>query len=180
MVKAVLELCSQWGVNVIGQLEILTLNHLDIVREWRNSEAVNRFMFHQHVISTQEHQDWFEASTKNPLRHLLMYFENELPAGFIQLEKRGCDTDVFEWGFYVSPEASKGTGARMARSVLTYAFTSLKAAKIYAEVLCFNAPSIHLHSKLHFQEEGVLRKQFLLQGNYLDIHCFGLLKEEWQ
>jgi len=162
-----------------GLLRKLQLEDLSIIRRWRNDPKVSRFMFSQHDISEEEHLAWYDNSQRDSLRYLVGYeIDNELN-GFLQLQKKALDCDVYEWGFYINPKASRGTGSKLATCALQMAFSELNALKVYGEVLAFNKRSIKLHNNFGFFNEGVLRKQCFLNGNYQDVNCYGLLRSEW-
>jgi RimJ/RimL family protein N-acetyltransferase len=55
----------------------------------------------------------------------------------------------------------------------------MNGKKLFGEVLAFNKPSIKLHQKLGFSQEGVLREHYFLNDEYHDVYCFGMLKSEW-
>ena len=152
---------------------------LDAIRLWRNQPNIRRNMFAQHIISPAEHQQWFTANQQDPLRFLLLYEEDDDARGFVQLQKKSQENGVFEWGFYINPDANLGSGSRMTRLALHQAFSELGALKMYAEVLDFNHASIRLHQKLGFVLEGKLRQQHEIEQQYHDVYCFGLLKSEW-
>lgn len=162
-----------------GLLRKTRLADLSIIRNWRNHLDINKYMFSQHKINQEEHLSWFEESELNELRSLNVYEETGEIKGFLQLQKKSQESDVYEWGFYISPKAIRGTGTKLAQLALKKVFSELKGEKVFGEVLEFNSPSINLHKKLGFQQEGVLRQQHFLSNKYRDIYCFGLLKSEW-
>jgi len=151
---------------------------LAVIRGWRNHPDINRFMFTQHEVSTSEHVSWFESSILNKLRSLFVYEVDGSIQGFLQLEKKSTESEVYEWGFYINPDAKRGLGTKMARLAFDRLFVEMGAVKLFAEVLSFNEPSIRFHNKLGFKQEGVLRQQHLLKGQYHDVYCFGLLKSD--
>jgi UDP-4-amino-4,6-dideoxy-N-acetyl-beta-L-altrosamine N-acetyltransferase len=152
---------------------------LSITREWRNHPKVNEYMFTQHKITEQEHKNWFEKNQKNELCKLYIYEAHDSALGFVQFQQRTPGSGVWEWGFYICPDAEKGTGAKMTSMALEQLFDDLEVCKIYAEVLAFNIPSIRLHERLGFRLEGILRQQHLLKQTHHDIHCYGMLRVEW-
>ncbi len=162
------------------ELRHLQSEDLKQIREWRNNPEINRFMFSQHIIGEEEHKNWFKLNQENELITLLMFNEGDRKLGFLQFQQQSFTTRVMEWGFYISPAASKGTGSKMINIGIEYAFNELKANKIYAEILDFNIPSINLHKKFGFTQEGLLRQQHNINGSYHDVFCFGLLLEQWQ
>ena len=159
-------------------LRDVTEQDLATIREWRNQPSVMSYMFQQHKISVNEHKKWFQKVVQDKKRHLLIYSEDDVPLGFMQLHESSQTPKLFEWGFYISPSASKGTGTRLCLMSIQYAFSKLKAFKVYGEVLDFNLASIALHEKLGFKKEGCLRKQRMIKQQYHDVFCFGLLKNE--
>lgn len=161
------------------QLRLMIQDDLNLIREWRNNENIRKYMFSQDYISVEAHRKWFDFNQNHPLRKLLIYEENGNPLGFTQLKDKGENTHIYEWGFYISPEATKGTGTSMLKEVIHLAFDRFNALKIYGEVLDFNLSSIQLHQRLGFKEEGILRQHFLLNNKYHNVYCFGLLRGEF-
>lgn len=51
--------------------------------------------------------------------------------------------------------------------------------KVFAHVVEPNTPSIRVLEKLGFRQEGVLRAETLLDGEYVDTRRYGMLKREW-
>jgi len=160
-------------------LRELKINDLPMIREWRNNSEINKYMFSQYIIKEKEHIEWFEENQKNSLKFLNVYEENEIIKGFLQIQKKSFESAVYEWGFYISPEATRGTGTKMAKLALDKIFIEFQGNKVLGEVFSFNLPSLNLHKKLGFYQEGLLRQQHFLNGDYYDIYCFGLLKSEW-
>jgi UDP-4-amino-4,6-dideoxy-N-acetyl-beta-L-altrosamine N-acetyltransferase len=152
---------------------------LPIVLSWRNHEDVRRFMFTQHVISMDEHISWFARASVDPNRHLLIYQMGDKPLGFINIHEIAAG-GIAEWGFYAAPDAPRGTGSALGRSVLQHAFQALNLHKLCGHAIEFNERSIRFHLSLGFLKEGVLQKQHFDGESYHDVWCFGLLAETWQ
>lgn len=159
-------------------LKELSVDELPIVREWRNHSEIRKYMFSQSTVNTEEHKSWYERANKNADRKLLIYNENELKKGFIQFAPVNESKHITEWGFYVAPDSEKGTGGRMLKYSLDYAFDVLDVHKVFAEVLEFNYSSIKLHNRLGFVQEGNLREQYFDGDQFHNVVCFGLIKSE--
>jgi UDP-4-amino-4,6-dideoxy-N-acetyl-beta-L-altrosamine N-acetyltransferase len=145
---------------------------------WRNQPQVRACMLTQHEISLTEHQQWFERSSQDPMRRLLIVEEAGLPIGFVGFS--GVDIGaVATWGFYAAPAGAKGAGTRIGSTALEFAFNTLALHKVCGQALAFNEASIRMHQKLGFRQEGVLRKHHKIGLGYHDIICFGLLRDEW-
>lgn len=156
----------------------MTSDDLDAIRSWRNRPEVRRFSLTQHEISAAEHAAWFERASSDPRRRLFIVEENGVALGFVNfadVEPEG----TANWGFYAAPGARKGAGRALGQSAIREAFTTLGLHKVCGQALAGNEASIRMHLALGFQEEGRLREQCRIDGQYQDLVCFGLLRSEW-
>ena len=156
----------------------MCVSDLDRVLEWRNHPDVRRYMYSQHEISLAEHTHWFEKASGEPERYLLVFESDSAPLGFINLYRK-APGGIADWGFYVAPDAPKGTGTSLGAAALRYAFAEIGLHKVCGEALAYNERSIRFHQALGFSQEGVLRQQHFDGQNYHDVVCFGLLANEW-
>lgn len=157
----------------------MTLNDLDVVLAWRNHPDIRRYMYTQHEISIEEHRAWFERTSKDSHKHLLVFEIDEKPQGFVNVTELSS-SGVADWGFYIAPDAVKGTGLQLGVAALEYAFNKLNLHKVCGQALAFNERSIKFHHSLGFQQEGILRDQHYNGESYYAVICFGLLSNEWQ
>jgi len=152
---------------------------LERVLGWRNHPEVRRFMYTQHAITPSEHKRWFENSQRDPARSLLIYEQAGVPLGFVNITQTVLE-HIADWGFYIAPDAPRGTGLRLGQTTLDFAFSSLALHKVCGQALGFNGRSIRFHEKLGFVHEGTLRDQHYDGTAYQTIIHFGLLRHEWQ
>lgn len=152
---------------------------LETVLAWRNHVDVRRFMYTQHVINMGEHATWFERASIDPKRHLLIYQVGDKPLGFINIHEIAAG-GIADWGFYVAPDAPRGTGSALGHAVLQHAFQTLGLHKLCGKAIAFNERSIRFHLKLGFLKEGILKQQHFDGKAYHDVWCFGLLADAWQ
>jgi UDP-4-amino-4,6-dideoxy-N-acetyl-beta-L-altrosamine N-acetyltransferase len=157
----------------------MTPEDLGQVLAWRNHEEVRRYMYTQHEISLEEHTRWFERASQDAGRHLLVFENDTVPLGFINIHQI-APGGVADWGFYVAPDAPKGTGRQLGQAALHYAFSGEGLHKICGQALAYNERSIRFHLNLGFQQEGTLREQHFDGQHYHNVVCFGLLASEWQ
>ncbi len=160
-------------------MRVMTPNDLAAVLGWRNHPDIRRYMYTQHEITLVEHRAWFERATHDPHKNLLMFEVNGIAKGFVNISEKAA-SGVADWGFYIAPEAAKGTGRKLGQTALYYAFHTLGLHKVCGQALAFNERSIKFHRDLGFQQEGVLRDQYYDGKNYHAVICFGLLNTEWQ
>jgi UDP-4-amino-4,6-dideoxy-N-acetyl-beta-L-altrosamine N-acetyltransferase len=164
---------------VFSRIRSMIHADLALVLAWRNHPDIRRYMYTQHEITLAEHQDWFERCLPDPRKHLLIFEFNQQPLGFVSFGEAEVG-GIADWGFYVAPDAPKGSGQQLGYAALTYAFTELKLHKINGEALAYNQRSIDFHRKLGFRDEGILRDQHFDGHKYHHVICFGLLCDEWQ
>ncbi len=150
-----------------------------MVLTWRNHPSVRSFMLTQHEISLKEHLNWFERVKHDKNRKQLIVFDGEEPIGFVQFNSvsRG---GIADWGFYARPDVPKGSGTKLGNAALKHAFEALGLHKVCGQAIESNAASIAFHQKLGFIEEGRLRSQQKINGQYQTSVCFGLLANDWQ
>lgn len=152
---------------------------LDLVLAWRNHPDVRRYMYTQHEITYEEHQRWFDRSSPDPKKHLLVFEVNQQPLGFVNFNEAGSG-GIADWGFYAAPTAPKGSGRLLGRTALSHAFLQLHFHKVCGQALAYNERSVRFHQSMGFCQEGILRDQHFDGERHHHIICFGLLAHEWQ
>ena len=120
-------------------------------------------------IGAEEHAAWFDRCRHDPSQHLLIAEEAGSPIGFVRFA--GVDQQSDEWGFYKVPGAPAGSGTRLGRVALNYAFDSLALKSVNATVLSDNQRSLRFHRKLGFQNLPTKSAQ--------SIDHFTLGREDW-
>jgi len=136
-------------------------------------------MYTTHEIAMGEHRAWFEHTSKDPRKHLLIFEAGAEPLGFVNLTELNAH-GIADWGFYVAADSPKGTGFKLGLAALSYAFDTLGLYKVCGQALGFNERSIKFHRRLGFQSEGVLRDQHFDGVQYHSIVTFGILSHEWK
>lgn len=85
-----------------------------------------------------------------------------------------------EVGSLFDPEAwGNGYATATVERVVDYAFTERRLNRVYARVFAFNEGSARVLEKVGFKRESVLRESAYLDGEYVDVHWYGLLENEW-
>jgi len=161
------------------RLRPMAESDLEQVLEWRNHPDIRRYMYSTHAIRMDEHRRWYTNASKNPAIALLIYEQGEEAKGFVNITRTRCP-EVADWGFYLAPNAPKGSGRELGKHALNYAFTHLGLHKVCGQALGFNERSIIFHKRLGFTEEGRLREQHFDGKQFHDVVCFGLLSNDWQ
>jgi RimJ/RimL family protein N-acetyltransferase len=97
----------------------------------------------------------------------------------------GCGFDGFqvgkshraELGYWLAkPYWGRGIMTAVVHRLCQFAFAEFALVKITAHVFACNAASARVLDKCGFVQEGLLRKHYLKDGQYIDARSFALLK----
>jgi UDP-4-amino-4,6-dideoxy-N-acetyl-beta-L-altrosamine N-acetyltransferase len=153
---------------------------LGIMLEWRNSERIRAYMYTDHVITPQEHGQWFQKLQESQSEKCLMFLREYEPTGIVRITQIDSNSRKCYWGFYTGDvNAPKGSGLVMGYLALEYIFSKLAMRKVCGEAFAFNEASLGYHRKLGFVDEGRFVKHVLKKDQYEDIVCFALFENEW-
>jgi ribosomal-protein-alanine N-acetyltransferase len=101
--------------------------------------------------------------------------------GIFQVRQLDASFHSAEWGFAIG-SAFWGTGAfqQGAEMVLEFAFGTLGVHRLEARAAVKNGRGNGALLKMGAVQEGVLRKSFLRNGQYLDQVLYAILEEDWR
>lgn len=86
-----------------------------------------------------------------------------------------------ELGYWIGvPFWSNGYATEAARAVVGYGFTQFKYNRIFAGHFGNNASSGRVLQKIGMKHEGCMKGHVLKWGEYVDLHMYAILREEWQ
>ena len=101
--------------------------------------------------------------------------------GWINLHSKNERRGTFSFGISIFREYRKNGYAKEAvRILLRYGFFELRMQKCNSACIAINEGSIRLHQKLGFQQEGCIRRNIYLNGEFHDDLLWGLLKDEFE
>ncbi|ELY47454.1 GNAT family N-acetyltransferase [Natronorubrum sulfidifaciens] len=100
------------------------------------------------------------------------------PIGFISVQD--ADWRRPELGYWLLPEVhGEGYGREAVSLVIEYVFRTYDTPGVWAVAYDFNDASRGLLESLGFSQEGRLRKDRFVDGEYRDTIQYGLLRAEW-
>jgi RimJ/RimL family protein N-acetyltransferase len=176
-------------------LPVLTGTRVTL-RELRVSDAATLFA----MLTTEEVARFISPppTTVEGFERFIMWATRERAAGTyacFAIVPHGMDTAIgifqvrqlepgwgtAEWGFAIG-SAFWGTGVFSdgARLVLDFAFDTIGVHRLEARAAVQNARGNAALRKLGAVQEGVLRRSFLRNGQYLDQALWAILDEDWQ
>jgi [ribosomal protein S5]-alanine N-acetyltransferase len=93
----------------------------------------------------------------------------DTPIGLFQIHRFEGDPSTAEWGFAIgSPFWGSGVFQQGAELVIDFAFNVLKINRLEARTAVHNGRGLRALQKIGAMEEGILRRSFLRNGEYLD------------
>ena len=101
--------------------------------------------------------------------------------GIFQVRQLEPGFGTAEWGFAIG-SAFWGTGMFMdgARQVIDFAFDTIQTHRLEARAAILNGRGNGALRKIGAMQEGILRKSFLRNGEYLDQALWTILDEDWK
>ena len=154
---------------------------LETVRYWRNQDHVRAVMLTDHLISADEHDDWYSRLKKDDTSfHQIVEYKGK-GIGLFYVTEIDRRNNTCSWGFYVGGEHPlPGIGAAIEYLGIEYMFETLQIRKVWAEVLAKNSKVLHMNKGFGFTEEGRLRGQVWKEDRFEDIVIIGMFDYEWK
>lgn len=182
---------SEWR----QQLPILAGDQV-VLRELRTSDAASLFS----MLTTEEVARFISPppSTVEGFERFIAWTQRQRAAGSytcFAVTLRGFDTAIgifqvretepgfktAEWGFAIgSPFWGTGVFQEGAELVLEFVFDTLGVHRLEARAAVRNGRGTGALQKVGAVREGVLRKSFLRNGEYLDQALYAIVDEDWR
>jgi RimJ/RimL family protein N-acetyltransferase len=124
--------------------------------------------------------DWIatheESHAENRVHHFAI--DDGGVAGAIALIMR--EERIAELGYWVGvPFWGRGYATEAGRALVAHGFHSHELVRVFAYAHSRNKGSCRVLEKIGMRHEGTLRRHSLKWGEYLDLECYGVLREEW-
>lgn len=105
----------------------------------------------------------------------------DTPVGIFQVRQLEPGFVTAEWGFAIgSPFWGTGLFVDSARLVADFAFDVIGTHRLEARAAILNGRGNGALRKIGAMQEGILRKSFLRNGEYLDQALWTILDEDWK
>jgi UDP-4-amino-4,6-dideoxy-N-acetyl-beta-L-altrosamine N-acetyltransferase len=155
--------------------------HIELVRNWRNSDEISKYMYSDEYITLEMQQIWYARVKSDASQKYWIITYDEKLLGLASLYKIDHVLDSCYWAFYLGDTSIRGAGigAKVEFNILSYVFDNLKLNKLRCEVLVFNEMVIKMHEKFGFRREAYYREHCKKKGEYLDSVGLAMLKKEW-
>lgn len=153
-----------------------------LLLKWRNSKRVHSKMLTEHIITKEEHMDWFNDIVKTAAQPLHFVLElNQRRIGYIGYTDVDYVNSRCSPGMYLGEEdVPIDAGIAMGILSIAYIFDILHFNKASTIVLENNQRVYKLNSFLGYKEEGFLRGHYFKNGEFLSAYILGMLSNEWK
>ena len=150
------------------------------IRHWRNQSHVRQVMFTDHLISNEEHDEWFKKAFNSvDSVHLILEHMND-PVAFVYFTSIDRINSKCQWGFYLTSLLHpRGTGSLMAWFSLDWCFATMGMRKLSCESFAFNKKAVSIYQKFGFAPESCSRSLMVKKGFFYKVLGFSLLAQEW-
>ena len=158
---------------------------LEFLAAARNDPAIRRPLTVNRPSNGEQVRELFEnAISSDESANFLICADGEdnpEPVGSVVLFDEDETAGTATVAYWVAPE-HQGEGYCTAATGLLceYAFGERRLNKLRADVLATNDGSRRVLEKLGFVEEGLLREEKYVYGEYADVHRYGLLADDWR
>lgn len=169
------------------KLKKLTKQYLNDYIEWRSQEEYYNFIPNNPKTKKEIKQKFKSLireykNKKDPFLMWGIYLkETNKLIGSVTIEDWSVSNKYCELSWGLNPRyQNKGYAFESTKCVIDYIFNNLNMNRISAYVWEGNIASKKLAEKLGFTHEGTDRKARFKNNKFLDVYCFGLLKDEWK
>ncbi|WP_100642149.1 GNAT family N-acetyltransferase [Alteromonas facilis] len=140
------------------RLRNILRDDLELLRQWRNSDHVRKFMLTDGYITQEQQQAWFEHIRRatNQLHFVIEYRGH--PIGSCNIKTRGQAADIFsaehfELGLYIGDEQYAGNVIAFSPTLLMndFCFEQLHANQLHAVVKPDNLAAMRYNEKLGYK-----------------------------
>ena len=174
---------------------------LNFLGRWRNHPGIRIPLTDSDVRNGEQVEEYFEEQiSEDDGIHLLVCIETEDGSSKATNEEPSDGEDgtdatpigevAIPWVrdthgsgmlmYWIAP-AHQGAGyvTEASELLLDHAFCERRLNKVWAHVIASNAGSQRVLEKLGFTEEGRLREECFIDGEFEDVYRYGLLADEW-
>ncbi|HEX2620639.1 MAG TPA: GNAT family N-acetyltransferase [Phototrophicaceae bacterium] len=157
----------------------------EFFHQWSRNTDVARLDYEVEFPQTAEYsKNWAEStsrrgSTGDNFRFVIETLNGER-AGSLNTHSCTPRHGVFMYGIAVhEAHQRQGYASEAIRLIVRYFFEEKRYQKVNVEVYSFNEPSMRLHERLGFMQEGRLRRMIYASGAHHDIIVYGMTFDDY-
>lgn len=154
---------------------------LELIRKWRMSEAVTRYMNTNPKLTPSGQKKWFASIQKNPCVSYWLIEVDQTPAGVINLADIDYEKGTCVWAYYIGEEKLRSLklAISLEMSLYDYVFDVLDLKELQGIVFKLNEGVWKLHLACGSRIVREVRGEVVKEGVAYDIVHMSITKEEW-
>ena len=166
-------------------LRELTFDDIKIINKWRNDvDLVDLLGANFRFINLETDENWFRSYQNNrstQLRCVICDAQQHTILGLVSLTNIDYLNQKAELHTMIGEKEchNKGIGTLASKKMISHAFYNMNLLRIEFSVLEENCRSIHMHEKIGFIKEGLLRKCVFKNNSFKNMYIMSILKEEY-
>lgn len=147
------------------------------IREWRNQDFVRKNMFHQDIITAEEHEQWIQKVRLDNNRYLFVLYIDDIPLGVCTYIYNMQD-DIVEMGHYLISEEDQtmGYGVLLTYFGLDIMYNVLHYNRMRSQTLVTNKRVKGINRYLGGEEKVA---SITKNGKEYEIDLISGTREEW-
>ncbi|GGL48593.1 GNAT family N-acetyltransferase [Halocalculus aciditolerans] len=154
---------------------------LDVLRDAVNDPRVRTTIGMRTPKNTAQEREWLEEYVTDEDHVDLAIAADGETVGVVGLGPTDHPAGSAELGIWVAPEHwGNGYATDAARTMTDYAFDTLRKHRVTARVFDGNDASRRVWEKLGYTHEAVHRDAHFHSGDYVDVHYYAVLEDEWR
>ena len=155
---------------------------------WRMMPEVTKYMLTDPLLTIEEQKKWFakiEEQYSKPIKERDSFYwvleAGTVPIGVVSMVNWNKNNNSIHTGEYVAVKEKSSIKliVDLHYSMNEFAFELLGVNKISFEIMSNNKAVMALNRRFGAHEDGVMREEVFKYGEYLDLHLFSILKNEW-
>jgi diamine N-acetyltransferase len=161
------------------KLRPLERDDLPFVHDLDNNESVMHYWFEEPYEAFVELRDLYDKHIHDQSERRFIVEREKERVGLVELVEINHIHRRAEFQIIIAPEhQGKGYSTIATTLAMDYAFTVLNLYKLSLTVDRDNARAIHVYKKLGFLEEGTLRHEFFIGGEYRDVFRMAVFQSD--
>ena len=162
------------------ELRTVEEEDLDFLQETINDPRVRRHLGSRDPINGKQEREWYEERASSDDHVSLLICRDGESMGTVGLHPKDPIGVTVELGIFLAEAFwGEGYGTEAARLLTDHAFRERRAHRVVARVFEGNEGSKRIWEKLGFRHEGVHAESEFVDGDYVDVHFYAALEDDW-
>lgn len=152
------------------QLRPLEKKDLEFVHQLNNNANIMRYWFEEPYEAFVELSDLYNKHIHDQSERRFIIQNRATKIGLVELVEINYIHRNAEFQIIIDPSHhGKGYASMATKLAMEYAFNILNLYKLYLIADVKNDKAIHIYTKLGFEQEGILKQEFFVNGEYRDV-----------